>query len=79
MYIYIYVYICICIYIYIIYIYILSGSGEVGVAVLQRQVEELRAALTEAEEGKRRALEVLALLALLVHEYRGGGGQAACA
>jgi hypothetical protein len=48
-----------------IYIYISSGSGEVGVAVLQRQVAELRAALTEAEEGKQRALEVLTLLALL--------------
>ena len=45
--------------------------------MLQRQVAELRAALTEAEEGKQRALEVLTLLALLVHEYRGGGGQAA--
>jgi hypothetical protein len=33
--------------------------------VLQRQVAELRAALTEAEEGKQRALEVLTLLALL--------------
>ena len=58
-------------------IYIGSGSGEHGVAVLQRQVAELRAALTEAEEGKRRALEVLSLPALLVQEYRGGGGQAA--
>jgi hypothetical protein len=52
------------------FIYIGSGSGEHGVAVLQRQVAELRAALTEAEEGKRRALEVLSLLTLLVQKYK---------